>query len=132
LYALSFLSVTPDQIGISTLIAGIATVVVGGIASWRGCVIGAIVVIGVPDFFQSLQIWEPVIYGGVLLLAAVFMPEGLFGLWRLIVTRLGFRGKGEEDRGRPSGEGAIALPTAVAATTTGPLGDFGDRGGVSQ
>lgn len=96
LYALSFLSITPDNVGFTTLITGLATVVVGGIASWRGCVLGAIVVIGIPNLFIGLAAWEPVIYGGLLLIIAVFLPEGVLGplsaTWRRLRTNRARRG----------------------------------------
>jgi branched-chain amino acid transport system permease protein len=81
LYALTFYAIDPSEIGFSALIIGIATCVVGGVTSWRGCLIGAVIVVGFPGLFNGLQVWEPVIYGGLLLLAAVFLSNGLFGLW---------------------------------------------------
>jgi branched-chain amino acid transport system permease protein len=115
LYALTFLSISPSSIGFSTLITGLATVVVGGVASWRGCVIGAIIVIGVPNLFNNLQIWEPVIYGGLLLVVAVFMPEGIFGLWRRLTAAVG-------DRAQPGRlAGSSARP--AMADTGNPAGE---------
>lgn len=113
MYALTFYAVDPSQIGFGTLIAGIATVVIGGTASWRGCLLGVIVVIGFPGQFQSLQIWTPVIYGGLLVVVAVFLPDGLFGLWqrRLRVLRWVKR--------RPGGSVDPLPPRNVPAGTEG-------------
>jgi branched-chain amino acid transport system permease protein len=82
IYALSFYEISPSQIGFDTLVSGLATVVVGGFSSWRGCLLGTIVVIGIPNLFQSLQLWTPVVYGGLLVLGAVFLPDGLLGIWQ--------------------------------------------------
>lgn len=117
LYALTFFSVSPSQLGFATLIGGVATVVIGGIASWRGCVIGAIIVIGVPDLFNGLQLWEPVIYGGLLVLAAVAMPEGLFGLWPIIRERL--RAYRARVRGEGNGEETTPLEPRPAGWGSG-------------
>jgi branched-chain amino acid transport system permease protein len=110
LYALTFFSIDPTQIGFSTLIIGLATVVVGGLASWRGCLIGTIIVIGIPNLFQSLQIWEPVIYGGLLLLVAVFIPEGVFGMW---LKALRFAGAARTRQARPD---RMAAPEEMAGS----------------
>jgi branched-chain amino acid transport system permease protein len=126
LYALTFYAVDPTQIGFSIIITGLAIVVVGGIATWRGCVIGAVIVVGVPNLFQSLQIWEPVIYGLLLLFVAVFMPEGIFGLWRRAVDA--FASRGDRAGGEPRrGRGPLS---AVAGSGAGdPMGRWPDMDG---
>jgi branched-chain amino acid transport system permease protein len=86
-YALTFYAIDPQQIGFSSIVSGVATVVIGGLISWRGCLIGALLVVGIPGMFQSLEAWEPVLYGGVLVLVAVFLPDGLFGIWQDVTRR---------------------------------------------
>ena len=49
-------------------------VIIGGFGSWVGALIGAIVLGYLPLRLTSLGEWWPVIYGGVMMLVATYLP----------------------------------------------------------
>lgn len=76
----------------------------GGVGRVRGVVLGAIIFTFVPEFLRIAEAWRMMIYGTLLLLAVVYMPEGLDGVleqwlskWR---TRKTGEGSGESEQGQ--------------------------------
>ncbi len=60
---------------------------VGGIDSFAGPVIGACVLIMVPEIFRDLKEYTPFLFAAILLLVVFAMPRGLVGLWDQIRGR---------------------------------------------
>lgn len=97
----SFLSyVSPGQWGLLLAIEYIAMIVIGGLGTVRGAIVGAAFVVAIPDLVRDLAGVLPVIsaetdpsgglsvelvsqfaYGAVIVLVLVFEPLGLIGLW---------------------------------------------------
>lgn len=57
----------------------IAIVIVGGMGSLWGSVIGAVFLTTLPEIFRFMQLLAPVIYGFILIIVIIFMPQGLAG-----------------------------------------------------
>jgi len=53
---------------------------IGGISSFAGPVIGATVLFVVPEVFRDLKEYTPYLYAGILLVVVFVMPEGLVGI----------------------------------------------------
>jgi branched-chain amino acid transport system permease protein len=53
---------------------------IGGINSFAGPIIGTAILILVPEFFRDLKIFSPYISAGILLIIAYLMPQGLASL----------------------------------------------------
>ncbi len=70
----------------TTLFVG---VIVGGLASVEGSILGAAFVVLVPQIFSQTKALIPVIYGLAILIILIFEPLGLAGRWLKI--RLYFR-----------------------------------------
>jgi branched-chain amino acid transport system permease protein len=70
-------------------------VLIGGINSFAGPIIGTFILILVPEFFRDLKIYSPFISAGILLIVVYLMPQGLVGLPQLIKSRFLERRKGE-------------------------------------
>ncbi len=64
-------------------------VIIGGLASVEGSIMGAAFVILVPQLFTSFREMVPVVFGAVILFVLIFEPLGLAGAW--FKTRLYFR-----------------------------------------
>jgi branched-chain amino acid transport system permease protein len=64
-------------------------VIIGGLASVEGSLMGAAFVILVPQVFSSYREMVPVVYGVTILIILIFEPLGLNGRW--IKMRLYFR-----------------------------------------
>jgi branched-chain amino acid transport system permease protein len=70
-------------------------VLIGGIESFAGPIIGTFILILIPEFFRDLKIYSPFISAGILLIVVYLMPQGLVGLPQLIRSRFVERRKGE-------------------------------------
>jgi branched-chain amino acid transport system permease protein len=86
LYAHYFLFLTPDQFGIFSSATLLTMVVVGGAATVRGPVLGAIFLTLLPEAIRFLQLpvsimapLQGVLFTGLVILFLFVKPEGLFG-----------------------------------------------------
>lgn len=71
--------VTPDDFTADFSIFFLLTVVLGGLGTLWGPVIGALVFFLIPELLAGLQSWRMLIYGGLLLVLMLFAPHGLAG-----------------------------------------------------
>ncbi len=65
----------PSQLSILAL----TMVILGGLGNVLGAVLGAVVLVTLPEFFRAAAEYRMLIYGLVLLLLIRFRPQGLFG-----------------------------------------------------
>lgn len=84
LYAHLMGYVHPDSFHVTESFKLYIMVVVGGMGSMIGSLIGAGTMIAVSEYLRPLQEYNLLVYGLVLLLILIFAPEGLYGL----VTRV--------------------------------------------
>jgi branched-chain amino acid transport system permease protein len=54
-------------------------VILGGMGNVVGAIVGAVVLVGLPEAFRFTAEYRVLIYGVVLLLMIRFRPQGLFG-----------------------------------------------------
>ena len=57
----------------------LAMVILGGMGNVVGAIVGAVVLVGLPEAFRFTAEYRVLIYGVVLLLMIRFRPQGLFG-----------------------------------------------------
>lgn len=89
-FSAHFLTVVcPDSLDFSYTVALLIIVFVGGRASLRGVVAGAVLFTAVPEVLRLTEEWRLVIYGGFLLVVVVMFPDGLEQLFQLIDHSLG-------------------------------------------
>ena len=69
--------VTPDTAEFSHSIELVTMVVVGGMASVYGSVIGAVLLTALPQALTTFEGWETVAFGTILMLSMIFLPNGL-------------------------------------------------------
>jgi branched-chain amino acid transport system permease protein len=113
LYVFTVGFVSPESFTLVTSISFLAAVVVGGLATVSGAVLGALFIVLVPDYAGDVsEALAGVIYGAVLILFMYLEPRGLVGLARRI-GRWARRGGGGD---RPAPEN---IPPPVAGRTTG-------------
>ena len=89
LYAQVLGHIEPQIFNILESITLFAAVIVGGVASIEGSILGAAFVILVPKIFADFREMVPVVYGLGIILVLMFQPLGLYGLW--LKTRLYFQ-----------------------------------------
>lgn len=56
-------------------------VMIGGMGSWVGPIVGTTVLLVISELLRSLGTYVPLIYGALLVIIMVFLPDGLIGLW---------------------------------------------------
>ncbi len=80
LYALALGFIVPESFGLSQLVIHFSIVVLGGMLSLYGSVIGAVLITTLPELLRDLQALQEMIYGAVLLVVIVFLPAGVAGV----------------------------------------------------
>ena len=71
-------------------------VLVGGIGSFAGPIIGTFILTLFPEFFRDLKIYSPLVSAAILLIAVYLFPQGLVGLPRIMWSWYVGRGKREK------------------------------------
>ena len=69
--------ITPNLAGFFHSIELVTMVVVGGMASVFGSIIGAALLTILPQLLSSFEGWETVVFGVILMATMIFMPKGL-------------------------------------------------------
>jgi branched-chain amino acid transport system permease protein len=85
MYTLFQSYVHPDGLGVWTLVLLLTMVVVGGSGTVGGMVLGTILIGILPEVLRAaprgLLVWQEFAYGLILILAIMFMPRGIWGLF---------------------------------------------------
>jgi len=68
---------TPGVAGFFHSIELVTMVVVGGMASVYGCIFGAAILTMLPQLLSTLEGWETVAFGVILMATMIFLPRGL-------------------------------------------------------
>lgn len=89
LYALFIGYLEPNMFTFMESVTLFVAVIVGGLASVEGSIMGAAFVILMPQLFSSYKELVPVVFGVTILLVLIFEPMGLSGRW--MKTRLYLR-----------------------------------------
>ena len=71
-------------------------VLVGGIGSFAGPIVGTFILTLFPEFFRDLKIYSPLVSAAILLIAVYLFPQGLVGLPRIMWSWYVGRGKREK------------------------------------
>jgi branched-chain amino acid transport system permease protein len=77
LFAVNIGSLTPASFGILISITALAVVILGGLGSLPGVVVGALVLIGLPGLLREFEEYRLLIYGGALVVIMILRPQGL-------------------------------------------------------
>jgi branched-chain amino acid transport system permease protein len=77
LFAVQIGSLSPASFTILVSITALAIVILGGMGSLPGVMLGALVLIGLPGFLTEFQDYQLLIYGAVLVGIMVLRPQGL-------------------------------------------------------
>lgn len=76
--------ILPSSFGVLQLIVHIAIVVIGGMGSLAGPILGAVILTVIPEYLRDFQSLQEILFGGTLIVVAIFMPRGLAGLMKRI------------------------------------------------
>jgi branched-chain amino acid transport system permease protein len=89
LYAQVLGHIEPQIFNVLESVTLFVAVIIGGVASVEGSILGAAFVLLVPKVFADFREMVPVVYGVTILLVLIFEPLGLYGRW--LKTRLYFQ-----------------------------------------
>ena len=83
--------INPEIFGLAQSLDAILAVIVGGSGTIAGPIIGAFFVVFLPEYLRFADSFRLILYGLVLVLATIFMPRGIVGLfgdlWSLVSRR---------------------------------------------
>jgi branched-chain amino acid transport system permease protein len=77
LFAVALGSLTPTSFELLVSITALAVVILGGLGSLPGVVVGALVLIGLPGLLREFEEYRPLIYGGAIMAIMILRPQGL-------------------------------------------------------
>jgi branched-chain amino acid transport system permease protein len=69
--------VTPNLADFFHSIELVTMVVIGGMGSVYGSVLGAVLLTALPQALATFEGWETVVFGAILMLCMIFLPKGL-------------------------------------------------------
>ncbi len=84
-------TISPDTFSVATSMKVLIMAIVGGMGSPWGPVIGATILVLLPEYLPVGPLMQKVIYGALAIVTLYFLPEGLVSLPRVI--RNGFKSK---------------------------------------
>ena len=77
LHATSSYAITPNDYGFGLLVAALAMVVLGGRTSVWGALVGAVVLISLPELFRVFADYRNVVQGILLMTVIIYLPRGV-------------------------------------------------------
>jgi len=104
LFAYVITHISPDSFSLGVSIDFIAMIVIGGMGSITGSIIGAVILTGIQQLLGGLPEVQMLIFGVSLIVFMIFMPQGINGMirdWREKLRR------GERRVREKGGEGSI-------------------------
>ncbi|MBV9076203.1 MAG: branched-chain amino acid ABC transporter ATP-binding protein/permease [Methylobacteriaceae bacterium] len=124
LFAGGFAYISPDQFSFAESVIFLTMVLLGGVASPIGAVIGTSLLILIPEwlrFLKSIPGLYLAIYGAAVILIVLFMPDGIYGFvrarlerWRRPVARPGNAAALTLSGGGSAGAGTVLELSALA------------------
>ncbi len=105
--------ISPEALGLPVMIACLAMVVIGGRTRIAGAIIGALLIVHLPEWLRFLGGYYLLVYGVCILVAVVVAPEGVIGAALHLRQRL----YPEEPPALPA---PLALPMRAQSTASAP------------
>ena len=82
-FAISLKStIHPESINFSLVILALTIIIIGGQASWVGALFGSLFFVWLPETLEFVGDWEAIVYGIVVVLAAVYLPGGVVVVYK--------------------------------------------------
>lgn len=83
LYAHYITFINPESFGFHTSILILCMVVLGGMGSMGGSILGAVTLAVLPEMLRQFQAYQDLIYGALLVSLLIWRPQGLLGRGKL-------------------------------------------------
>jgi branched-chain amino acid transport system permease protein len=82
IYASRNTYIGPGEYGFMVSVNALSVVVVGGMGSIPGTLLGALIIKGMPEFLRDLDNYRMLVFGALLVIMMVLRPEGLLPVKR--------------------------------------------------
>ena len=79
--------INPESFNVSLSIAFLSMVVIGGLGTIGGSIVGAIFYVLIPELLRGIKDAPGLVFGLLLVIVMVFMPQGLWGMVRRMAGR---------------------------------------------
>ena len=83
LYAHYITFISPESFGLHTSILVLSMVILGGMGSLFGSVVGAVTLAVLPELLRQAHAYQDLIYGALLIALLIWRPQGLLGRGKL-------------------------------------------------
>jgi branched-chain amino acid transport system permease protein len=80
--------INPESFNVSLSIAFLSMVVIGGLGTIGGSIVGAVFYVVVPELLRGIKDAPGLVFGLLLVIVMVLMPQGLWGLARHVTRRV--------------------------------------------
>ncbi len=80
--------INPEIFGVAQSLDAILAVILGGSGTIAGPVIGAFLVVFLPELLRFADSFRLILYGLILVLATIFMPIGIVGIGKALIARI--------------------------------------------
>src|SRR6266566_434169 len=124
----------PGSSSVNFAVLLLAGMVIGGGGSITGPLIGGAIILGINQFFTSLQQYNGIVFGVLLLLFAIFLPNGLLARLNVLGERLGInppRGLGVPGGRLAADVDPAAAVAARVAAPAAPVNGSGPGAGLT-
>ena len=78
--------INPESFSVGLSISFLSMVVIGGLGTIGGSIVGAVFYVIVPELLRGIKDAPGLVFGLLLVIVMVFMPQGLWGMLRRIVA----------------------------------------------
>ncbi|UOQ56652.1 ABC transporter permease [Leucobacter allii] len=121
LYAVQVTFIEPKQFDVSLSVLAVTIAILGGLRTPLGAIVGAAVLVGVPELFRPLADWRLLLYGVLLLALILLRPQGVWAdsPW--------LRERWARLRGRPSERDPVHVGDAAAGGSDSAVVAGGER-----
>lgn len=75
-------------LGIDNFVFLLVVIVVGGLGRYPGAVVATFLLAILNEYLRPLQVWRPIIFGGLATVIIIFAPEGIMGFIDLLKNAL--------------------------------------------
>lgn len=103
--------ISPDNFVFELSVTMLVMLLLGGQATVPGAIIGAMLVTALPEALRFLNQYYLAVYGVVVVLLVIFLPQGLWGWLESMLGRRGFRGMAEGESTSQEAERSGAADT---------------------
>lgn len=87
-YAYYYQFIAPSDFNILVSMFPLFCIAIGGLSSFSGAIIGAVVLTLVPEIFRFTEAYQPIVFGTILVVIMLFLQDGLVSLPRKLKSKM--------------------------------------------